>query len=99
MKDVVKSMTTERQMLQEWPFIMNQGGICYIVGPSGAEINLYSCFTVVKHDKGTLKVAGFDTDKIKKRDIRYLRQKYWEWILDTNCFLKTVYENVPTQWK
>ena len=71
-----KSMTTGRQPFVEYLFNIEPGEFAYIVGPSGAGKSTFIrlLYREVKHDKGSLKVADFDLDKIKKRDIPMLRR-------------------------
>ena len=73
------------------------GEFAYIVGPSGAGKSTFIrlLYREVKHDKGSLKVADFDLDKIKNA-IFLCCDAMWEWSSKIiNCLpKKTVYENI-----
>ena len=55
------------------------GEFAYIVGPSGAGKSTFIrlLYREVKHDKGILKVAGFDLDKIKKTRYSDVASERW----------------------
>ena len=76
MKDVVKKYDNGTTALRGVTVHIEPGEFAYIVGPSGAGKSTFIrlLYREVKHDKGSLKVAGFDLDKIKKRDIPMLRR-------------------------
>ena len=64
------------------------GEFAYIVGPSGAGKSTFIrlLYREVKHDKGSLKVADFDLDKIKNA-IFLCCDAMWEWSSKIiNCF-------------
>ena len=88
MKDVVKKYDNGTTALRGVSVQIEPGEFAYIVGPSGAGKSTFIrlLYREVKHDKGSLKVADFDLDKIKKRDIPMLR-RMWEWSSKIiNCF-------------
>ena len=76
MKDVVKKYDNGTTALRGVSVQIEPGEFAYIVGPSGAGKSTFIrlLYREVKHDKGTLKVADFDLDKIKKRDVPMLRR-------------------------
>ena len=97
MKDVVKKYDNGTTALRGVSVQIEPGEFAYIVGPSGAGKSTFIrlLYREVKHDKGSLKVAGFNLDKIKKRDIPMLRRnvgvffqrKPFMKILPTQCKL------------
>ena len=97
MKDVVKKYDNGTTALRGVTVHIEPGEFAYIVGPSGAGKSTFIrlLYREVKHDKGTLKVAGFDLDKIKKRDIPMLRRNVGVVFQDYKLLpKKTVYENI-----
>ena len=72
MKDVVKKYDNGTTALRGVTVHIEPGEFAYIVGPSGAGKSTFIrlLYREVKHDKGTLKVAGFDLDKIKNAIFR-----------------------------
>ena len=76
MNDVVKKYDNGTTALRGVSVQIEPGEFAYIVGPSGAGKSTFIrlLYREVKHDKGKLKVAGFDLDKIKKRDVPMLRR-------------------------
>ena len=102
MKDVVKKYDNGTTALRGVTVHIEPGEFAYIVGPSGAGKSTFIrlLYREVKHDKGRLKVAGFDLDRIKKRDIPMLRRNVGVVSKTTNCFLKRLFMKIlPTQWK
>ena len=69
MKDVVKKVWQRNDSSSRSDVHIEPGEFAYIVGPSGAGKSTFIrlLYREVKHDKGSLKVAGFDLDKIKTR--------------------------------
>ena len=97
MKDVVKKYDNGTTALRGVSVQIEPGEFAYIVGPSGAGKSTFIrlLYREVKHDKGSLKVAGFDLDKIKKRDIPMLRRNVGVVFQDYKLLpKKTVYENI-----
>ena len=97
MKDVVKKYDNGTTALRGVTVHIEPGEFAYIAGPSGAGKSTFIrlLYREVKHDKGTLKVAGFDLDKIKKRDIPKLRRNVGVVFQDYKLLpKKTVYENI-----
>ena len=97
MKDVVKKYDNGTTALRGVTVHIEPGEFAYIVGPSGAGKSTFIrlLYREVKHDKGSLKVAGFDLDKIKKRDIPMLRRNVGVVFQDYKLLpKKTVYENI-----
>ncbi|MBI4681848.1 MAG: cell division ATP-binding protein FtsE [Nitrospirae bacterium] len=84
-------------VLKDVTFSIEKGELAYITGPSGAGkttlLKLIYCAEVP--DKGQLVVAGSDVNKIKQKEIPYLRRKVGIVFQDFRLlFNKTVYENV-----
>ena len=97
MKDVVKKYDNGTTALRGVSVQIEPGEFAYIVGPSGAGKSTFIrlLYREVKHDKGSLKVANFDLDKIKKRDIPMLRRNVGVVFQDYKLLpKKTVYENI-----
>ena len=97
MKDVVKKYDNGTTALRGVSVQIEPGEFAYIVGPSGAGKSTFIrlLYREVKHDKGSLKVADFDLDKIKKRDIPMLRRNVGVVFQDYKLLpKKTVYENI-----
>ena len=97
MKDVVKKYDNGTTALRGVTVQIEPGEVAYIVGPSGAGKSTFIrlLYREVKHDKGSLKVADFDLDKIKKRDIPMLRRNVGVVFQDYKLLpKKTVYENI-----
>ena len=97
MKDVVKKYDNGTTALRGVTVSIEPGEFAYIVGPSGAGKSTFIrlLYREVKHDKGSLKVADFDLDKIKKRDIPMLRRNVGVVFQDYKLLpKKTVYENI-----
>ena len=97
MKDVVKKYDNGTTALRGVSVRIEPGEFAYIVGPSGAGKSTFIrlLYREVKHDKGTLKVADFDLDKIKKRDVPMLRRNVGVVFQDYKLLpKKTVYENI-----
>ena len=97
MKDVVKKYDNGTTALRGVSVRIEPGEFAYIVGPSGAGKSTFIrlLYREVKHDKGSLKVADFDLDKIKKRDVPMLRRNVGVVFQDYKLLpKKTVYENI-----
>ena len=98
MKDVVKKYDNGTTALRGVSVQIEPGEFAYIVTDlrgAGKSTFIRLLYREVKHDKGSLKVADFDLDKIKKRDIPMLRRNVGVVFQDYKLLpKKTVYENI-----
>ncbi len=102
MKDVVKKYDNGTTALRGVSVQIEPGEFAYIVGPSGAGKSTFIrlLYREVKHDKGSLKVADFDLDKIKNA-IFLCCDAMWEWSSKIiNCFQRKPFMKIlPTLCK
>lgn len=97
MKGVGKKYHRSTTALRDVTLSVNQGEFAYIVGPSGAGKSTFIklMYREEKLTEGTLKVGEFDLNKLKARDIPYLRRSIGVVFQDYKLLpKKTVFENV-----
>ena len=95
--DVVKNYTPETQALRGITMQIEDGEFAFLVGPSGSgKSTIMKLITgELKPTAGTIHVNGYSLERIRKREIPYLRRTvgvvYQDFRLITT---KTVYENL-----
>ena len=95
--DVVKNYTPETQALRGITMQIEDGEFAFLVGPSGSgKSTIIKLITgELKPTSGTVHVNGYSLERIRKREIPYLRRTvgvvYQDFRLITT---KTVYENL-----
>ncbi|MBJ8325214.1 cell division ATP-binding protein FtsE [Streptococcus pacificus] len=97
MRDVSKKYHRSTTALRNVSITVDKGEFVYIVGPSGAGKSSFIklLYREEKLTKGSLKVAGFDLTKLKRREVPYLRRSIGVVFQDYKLLpKKTVFENV-----
>ena len=95
--DVVKNYSPETQALRGISMQIEDGEFAFLVGPSGSgKSTIIKLITgELKPTSGTVHVNGYSLERIRKREIPYLRRTvgvvFQDFRLITN---KTVYENL-----
>ena len=95
--DVVKNYTPDTQALRGITMQIDDGEFAFLVGPSGSgKSTIIKLITgELKPTAGTVHVNGYSLERIRKREIPYLRRTvgvvFQDFRLITN---KTVYENL-----
>ena len=95
--DVVKSYSEGNYALNGVNMLIEDGEFCFLVGPSGSgKSTIIKMITgELKPTSGTVHVNGYSLERIRKREIPYLRRTvgvvFQDFRLITNM---TVYENV-----
>ena len=95
--DVVKNYSPETQALRGITMQIEDGEFAFLVGPSGSgKSTIIKLITgELKPTSGTVHVNGYSLERIRKREIPYLRRTvgvvFQDFRLITN---KTVYENL-----
>jgi len=95
--DVVKSYTQGNKALKGVTMQIEDGEFCFLVGPSGSgKSTIIKLITgELQPTSGTVHVNGYSLERIRKREIPYLRRTvgvvFQDFRLITNM---TVYENV-----
>ena len=95
--DVVKNYTPETQALRGITMQIEDGEFCFLVGPSGSgKSTIIKLITgELKPTAGTVHVNGYSLERIRKREIPYLRRTVGVVFQDFRLINKmTVYENV-----
>ncbi len=83
--------------LKDLTFSVNKGEMVFITGPSGSGKTtvLKLIYYAEKPDKGSISVAGWDTEKLKESDIPFLRRNVGVVFQDFRLLdNRTVFENV-----
>ncbi len=94
-------------ILSDIDFEINQGEFVYLIGQTGAGKSslLKTLYAELKLERGTGEIAGFFLDKIKEREIPYLRRKIGIIFQDFQLLTdRSAYENLffvlqATGWK
>ena len=95
--DVVKSYTVGNQALKGVSMDIEDGEFVFLVGPSGSgKSTIIKLITgELKPTSGSVHVNGYSLDRIRKREIPYLRRTVGVVFQDFRLIeSKTVYENV-----
>ena len=95
--DVVKSYEQGNTALNGVSMQIQDGEFCFLVGPSGSgKSTIIKLITgELKPTKGTVHVNGYSLERIRKREIPYLRRTVGVVFQDYRLIEKmTVYENV-----
>ena len=95
--DVVKSYTQGNKALNGVSMQIEDGEFCFLVGPSGSgKSTIIKLITgELKPTSGTVHVNGYSLERIRKREIPYLRRTVGVVFQDYRLISKmTVYENV-----
>ena len=95
--DVVKSYPEGNHALRGVSMQIEDGEFCYLVGPSGSgKSTIIKMITgELKPTSGTVHVNGYSLERIRKREIPYLRRTVGVVFQDFRLIEnKTVYENV-----
>ncbi|HSB31068.1 MAG TPA: ATP-binding cassette domain-containing protein, partial [Candidatus Sulfobium mesophilum] len=83
--------------VKDLTFFVDKGEMVFITGPSGSGKTtvLKLIYYAEQPDKGTISVAGWDTEKIKESDIPFLRRNVGVVFQDFRLLdNKNVFENV-----
>ena len=97
LKNVTKRYSNGTTALRDVSLSMDAGEFAYLVGPSGAGKSTFIklLYRELKIDKGTANIAGFDLNRIKKRQVPLLRRSVGVVFQDFKLLpKKTVYENI-----
>ncbi|MGT2866000.1 cell division ATP-binding protein FtsE [Streptococcus fryi] len=97
MKGVGKKYHRSTTALRDVTLSVNQGEFAYLVGPSGAGKSTFIklLYREEKLTEGSLKVGEFNLNKLKARDVPYLRRSIGVVFQDYKLLpKKTVFENV-----
>ena len=95
--DVVKSYTQGNKALKGVSMQIEDGEFCFLVGPSGSgKSTIIKLITgELKPTSGTVHVYGYSLERIRKREIPFLRRTVGVVFQDFRLIAKmTVYENV-----
>ena len=95
--DVVKSYEQGNKALNGVSMQIEDGEFCFLVGPSGSgKSTIIKLITgELKPTSGTVHVNGYSLERIRKREIPYLRRTVGVVFQDFRLIDKmTVYENV-----
>ena len=95
--DVVKSYSEGNFALNGVNMLIEDGEFCFLVGPSGSgKSTIIKMITgELKPTSGTVHVNGYSLERIRKREIPYLRRTVGVVFQDFRLIeTKTVYENV-----
>ena len=95
--DVVKSYTQGNKALKGVSMQIEDGEFCYLVGPSGSgKSTIIKLITgELKPTSGTVHVNGYSLERIRKREVPYLRRTVGVVFQDFRLIANmTVYENV-----
>ena len=95
--DVVKSYTQGNKALNGVSMQIEDGEFCFLVGPSGSgKSTIIKLITgELKPTSGNVHVNGYSLERIRKREITYLRRTVGVVFQDYRLISKmTVYENV-----
>ena len=95
--DVVKTYGRETNALNGVSMQIEDGEFCFLVGPSGSgKSTIIKLITgELKPTSGTVHVNGYSLERIRKREIPYLRRTVGVVFQDFRLIAKmTVYENV-----
>ena len=95
--DVVKSYPEGNHALRGVSMQIEDGEFCYLVGPSGSgKSTIIKMITgELKPTSGTVHVNGYSLERIRKREIPYLRRTVGVVFQDFRLIAnKTVYDNV-----
>ena len=95
--DVVKSYSVGTQALKGVSMQIEDGEFCFLVGPSGSgKSTIIKLITgELKPTSGTVHVNGYSLERIRKREIPFLRRTVGVVFQDFRLIAKmTVYENV-----
>ena len=95
--DVVKSYTQGNKALKGVSMQIEDGEFCFLVGPSGSgKSTIIKLITgELKPTSGTVHVNGYSLERIRKREIPFLRRTVGVVFQDFRLIAKmTVYENV-----
>lgn len=97
MRGVGKKYHRSTTALRDVTLSVNQGEFAYIVGPSGAGKSTFIklLYREEKLTEGTLKVGEFNLNKLRAKDVPYLRRSIGVVFQDYKLLpRKTVFENV-----
>ena len=95
--DVVKSYTQGNKALNGVTMQIEDGEFCFLIGPSGSgKSTIIKLITgELKPTSGTVHVNGYSLERIRKREVPYLRRTVGVVFQDYRLIEKmTVYENV-----
>ena len=95
--DVVKSYTVGNTALQGVSMQIEDGEFCFLVGPSGSgKSTILKLITgEIKPTSGSVHVNGYSLERIRRREIPYLRRTVGVVFQDFRLIhSKTVYDNV-----
>lgn len=95
--DVVKSYTQGNKALNGVTMQIEDGEFCFLIGPSGSgKSTIIKLITgELKPTSGTVHVNGYTLERIRKREVPYLRRTVGVVFQDYRLIEKmTVYENV-----
>ena len=95
--DVVKTYTEGNTALNGLTMQIEDGEFCFLVGPSGSgKSTIIKMITgELKPSSGTVHVNGYAMEKIRKKDIPYLRRTLGVVFQDFRLILNmSVYDNV-----
>ena len=95
--DVVKNYSQDTQALRGITMLIDDGEFAFLVGPSGpGKSTIIKLITgELKPTSGTIHVNGYSLERIRKREIPYLRRTVGVVFQDFRLIAtKTVYENL-----
>ena len=95
--DVVKSYTQGNKALNGVTMQIEDADFCFLIGPSGSgKSTIIKLITgELKPTSGTVHVNGYSLERIRKREVPYLRRTVGVVFQDYRLIEKmTVYENV-----